>query len=68
MGNERDFMTHLVLNFVLFSLFLVFRVAFLKNVHLSDPHLDANPVFFVLSNQYRVKRYQKLLSNTQQQF
>ena len=60
MGNERDFMTHLVLNFVLFSLFLVFRVAFLKNVHLSDPHLDANPAFFVLSNQYRVKRYQKL--------
>ena len=59
-GNERDFMTHLVLNFVLFSLFLVFRVAFLKKVHLSNPHLDANPVFFVLSNQYRVKRYQKL--------
>ena len=60
MGNERDFMTHLVLNFVLFSLFLVFRVAFLKNVHLSNPRLDANLVFFVLSNQYRVKRYQKL--------
>ena len=60
MGNERDFMTHLVLNFVLFSLFLVFRVAFLKNIHLSNPHLDANPSFFVLSNQYRVKRYQKL--------
>ena len=68
MGNERDFMTHLVLNFVLFSLFLVFRVAFLKKVHLSNPHLDANPVFFVLSNQYRVKRYQKLSSKKKQQF
>ena len=67
-GNERDFMTHLVPNFVLFSLFLVFRVSFLKKVHLSNPHLDANPVFFVLSNQYRVKRYQKLSSNTKQQF
>ena len=61
MGNERDFMMQFVCSISYFSLFflyfLVFRVAFLKNVHLSNPHLDVNPVFFVLSNKYRVKRY-----------
>jgi hypothetical protein len=31
------------------------------SMHLSNPYLELNPVFFVFSNQYRIKRYQKLI-------
>ena len=38
------------------------------SMHLSNPYLELNPVFLVSSNQYRIKRYQKLIIDEEQHF